>query len=71
MADRGRPKKDDAERRSKLLQMRVTEAELHLIKRAAASAIKSPPTWVRDTVLEQASVALNDRPPKKASKRGA
>ncbi len=63
MADRGRPKKDPTERRSKLLQMRVTEDELALIKRAAHRDEKGPAQWVRDLAVEEAQ--------RRTGKRGA
>lgn len=48
---RGRPEVPDKERRSVLLQFRVTEADAKRIRKKAASAGLSVSDWVRERAL--------------------
>ncbi len=69
MADRGRPKKNPEERKSGLVQMRVTEAEEALIQRAADLDRRTLSDWVRSTALDQAAKRVA-REAHRAAKRG-
>jgi hypothetical protein len=48
---RGRPPKDDSERRETRFQIRLSDVELALIERAADG---KPSTWARDVLLKAA-----------------
>lgn len=49
-AARGRPEVPENERRSVLLQFRVTESEAKVIKRKAEKSGQSVSDWLRDAV---------------------
>lgn len=51
---RGRPEVADKDKRSVLMQFRMTEAEAKQINAAATKAGQSKSDWLRDTVLAKA-----------------
>jgi uncharacterized protein (DUF1778 family) len=48
---RGRPKKEESEKKSVILQIRVTEEERETVCKAAEAAGKTLSEWIREKVL--------------------
>lgn len=53
---RGRPKKEQADRRENVLRIRLTESEREALDKAAASKSLDTSSWARMTLMDSAEM---------------